>query len=125
MFKCWEDVDKTEHSFGAASVWDPADPITTADRPDQLTAYLNTGLPLSDSECWECAWLPACSGGCPNKRLHYTKQCLPYRTTPEKCMLALYERMIMLCDGIIDNSGSCLDLIGVKFLSSQMGCACF
>jgi hypothetical protein len=35
-------------------------------------------------------------------------------------MLALYERMIMLCDGIIDNSGSCLDLIGVKFLSSRM-----
>ena len=93
LFKCWEDVDKTEHSFGAASVWDPADPITTADRPDQLTAYLNTGLPLSDSECWECAWLPACSCGCPNKRLYYAKQCLPYRNTPEKYVLALYERM--------------------------------
>ena len=37
----------------------------------------------------------------------------------------LTEQMIMLCDGIIDNSGSCLDLIGVKFLSSRMDCACF
>ena len=103
----------------------PATPFLLPCQRLFYTKQVNTGLPLSDSECWECAWLPACSGGCPNKRLHYTKQCLPYRTTPEKCMLALYERMIMLCDGIIDNSGSCLDLIGVKFLSSRMGCACF
>ena len=94
LHKCWEDVDKPGHSFGEVSKWDPADPIATADRPDHLTRYLNTGLPMSDGECNECVWLPVCSGGCPNKRLYYTKQCLPYRNTPEKYVLALYERMM-------------------------------
>ena len=93
LYKCWEDVDKPEHSFGEASRWDPADPITTADRPDHLTSFLNTGLPMGDGECGECVWLPVCTGGCPNKRLYYTKHCLPYRDTPEKFVLALHERM--------------------------------
>ena len=93
LHKCWEDVDKVEHSFGTASKWDPADPIATADCPDHLTCYLNTGLPLSDSECSECVWLPVCAGGCPNKRLYYSKQCLPYRNSPEKYVQALYGRM--------------------------------
>ena len=93
LHKCWEDVDKADHSFGTASKWDPADPIATADYPDHLTGYLNTGLPLGDNECRECVWLPVCTGGCPNKRLYYSKQCLPYRSSPEKYVLALYERM--------------------------------
>ena len=93
LYKCWEDVDKPEHSFGAVSTWDPADPIATADCPDHLTHFLNTGLPMGDGECGECVWLPVCTGGCPNKRLYYTKHCLPYRNTPEKYVLALYERM--------------------------------
>ena len=93
LYKCWEDVDKVEHSFGTASKWDPADPIATADSPDHLTCYINTGLPLHDDECGECVWLPVCAGGCPNKRLYYSKQCLPYRNSPEKYVLALYERM--------------------------------
>ena len=93
LHKCWEDVDKPEHSFGTVSKWDPTDPIATADHPDMLTRYFNTGLPMNDSECRECVWLPVCVGGCPNKRLYYTRQCLPYRNTPEKYVLALYDRM--------------------------------
>ena len=91
--KCWEDVDKPEHSFGTAARWDPKDPIRTADRPDQLTRYLATALPNGDEECRECVWLPACAGGCPNKRLYYERQCLPFKDEPEKYVLALYKRI--------------------------------
>ena len=93
LYKCWEDVDKPSRSFGAASRWDPADPLATADSPDNLTGYLNTTLSGGDPECRECVWLPFCSGGCPNKRLYYKKQCLPFKDEPEKYVLALYDRI--------------------------------
>ena len=91
--KCWEDVDKPEHSFGTAKRWDPKNPIATADRPDNLTRFLNTALPNFDEECDDCVWLPTCAGGCPNKRLYYQKQCLPFKDAPEKYVLALYDRI--------------------------------
>lgn len=93
LYKCWEDVDKPEHSFGTASRWDPADPIATADFPDRLTNYLNTSLLYGDPECRECVWLPLCVGGCPNQRLFYQRQCLPFKDEPEKYVLALYGRI--------------------------------
>ncbi len=94
LYKCWEDMDKPEHSFGSASQWDPRNPIATADSPDQLTVWLNLTLPTSDAECMNCKWLPACSGGCPARRIYYRERpCLPYRNTPEKYVLALYERL--------------------------------
>ena len=93
LHKCWEDVDKPEHSFGTAARWDPKDPIATAERPDNLTCYLNTTLPNGDEECRECIWLPTCVGGCPNKRLYYRRQCLPFRDEPEKYVLALHDRI--------------------------------
>ena len=91
--KCWEDVDKPEHSFGTAGRWDPKNPITTADTPDNLTKYLDTALPNRDEECSDCVWLPVCAGGCPNKRLYHKKDCVPFKDTPEKYVLALYDRM--------------------------------
>ena len=93
LYKCWEDVDKPEHSFGSAHDWDPADPIATADHPDELTKYLNTALPTDDPECRDCVLLPQCAGGCPTRRLYYRKNCLGFRNAPEKIVLALYERM--------------------------------
>ena len=91
--KCWEDVDKPEHSFGTAKRWDPKAPIATADCPDNLTKYLNTALPNHDADCEDCVWLPACSGGCPNKQLYYKSQCIAYKDEPEKYVLALYDRI--------------------------------
>ena len=73
LYKCWEDVDKPERSFGAAQRWDPADPIATADTPDLLIRYLNTALPTDDPECQDCPFLPQCAGGCPNRRLDYVE----------------------------------------------------
>lgn len=93
LHKCWEDVDKPEHSFGTAGRWDPKNPIATADCPDNLTRYLNTALPNSDEECSGCVWLPTCAGGCPNKRLYYKRQCLAFQDEPEKYVLALYDRI--------------------------------
>ena len=91
--KCWEDVDKPERSFGTAAKWNPADPVRTADTPDRLTRYLNA-LPFDDAECRSCIWLPACAGGCPNRRLFYgQRDCLTYKHAPEQYVLALYERL--------------------------------
>ena len=110
LYKCWEDVDKADHSFGTASKWDPANPIATADYPDNLTCYLNTGLPFGDAECWECVWLPMCVGGCPNKRLYYARQCLPYKEIPEKYVLALYDRLISESRDMIRGEKQCENL---------------
>ena len=93
LYKCWEDVDKPEHSFGSARRWDPADPIATADAPDHLTQYLNTALPTDDPECRDYILLPQCAGGCPTRRLYYQKSCFGFRNAPEKIVLALYERL--------------------------------
>ena len=92
LYKCREDVDKPERSFGRASVWDPAMPFRTADDPDRLTRYLNAAPPLDDPECRDCVWLPVCLGGCPGRRLHSRKACVTYRNEPEKYVLALYRR---------------------------------
>lgn len=93
LHKCWEEIDRTDSAFGTAARWDPADPVATADSPENLVPYLNTGLPLGDGECRECVWLPVCAGGCPFRRLRGQKQCLPYRDMPEKYALALYGRL--------------------------------
>ena len=93
LFKCWEDVDKPERSFGSAHRWDPENPIATADAPDLLTRYLNTALPTEDPECRECVFLPQCAGGCPARRLYSRKQCIPFRNTPERFVLELVRRL--------------------------------
>ena len=93
LYKCMEEVDKPGHSFGSAASWDPADPISTADHPENLIRFLNTALPNGDDVCRDCVWLPVCAGGCPNQRLFYQRQCIPYRDAPEKFALALYKRM--------------------------------
>jgi len=93
LYKCWEDMDKPERSFGSVRTWDPADPLFTAEKPDLLTGYLNAACPPDDPECRECVWLPVCRGGCPNRRMHAGRACLPYKDDPGKYVLALYERM--------------------------------
>ena len=93
LTKCWEAVDKESISFGNARDWDPADPLRTASNPDRLTMFLNTAAPLSDEECRECIWLPACRGGCPWQRLFRGRKCLPYRDAPDAYVRSLVERM--------------------------------
>lgn len=94
LFKCWEDAEKAEHSFGDARCWDPADALATADAPDHLSKYLNAALPLDDAECVECLWLPQCAGGCPTQRLYYQRQCHGGKGAPEQFVLGLYERLM-------------------------------
>lgn len=94
LYKCWEDVDKPQRSFGHVSSWDPGDPFRTAENPDMLTSYLNTAAPIPDPECHECVWLPACRGGCPSRRLFAKRDCVAYKDTPEKYVLALYDRIL-------------------------------
>lgn len=94
LHKCWEDVGNPEHSFGDVKVWDPKNPIYTADAPDKLSCYLNAAMPFDDPECMECPFLPTCVGGCPNKRIYYGKHsCVPYKDYPEKYVLGLYKKM--------------------------------
>ena len=93
LFKCWVNVDKPQLSFGLAHDWDPKNPLETANHPDNLTKYFNTCGPVPDEECKECVWLPMCSGGCPNKRLHYSKNCVAFKDNPEQYVLALYAQI--------------------------------
>ena len=91
--KCWESVDKPWISFGTAHDWDPANPLVTASKPDNLTMYLNTACPVPDEECRECVWLPMCVGGCPNKRIFEGRSCVPFRNDPAPYVLALHARI--------------------------------
>ena len=94
LHKCWEDVGNAAHSFGDVRVWNPRNPIYSADAPDKLTCYLNTAMPFDDPECMECPFLPTCVGGCPHKRIYDGKHsCVPFKDFPEKYVLGLYERM--------------------------------
>ena len=93
LFKCWENAGDPDYAFATAHDWDPKTPMDTVSNPDKLTMYLNTALPNGDSECRECVWLPLCSGGCPNARLHGMKMCFPLRNQPEKYVLALYDQI--------------------------------
>ena len=88
--KCWEAVDKPWIAFGTAHDWDPANPLTTAAKPDNLTMYLNTAGPVPDQECQECVWLPLCAGGCPHKRLFEQRYCVAFKNDPESYVLAFH-----------------------------------
>ncbi len=74
--------------------WDPANPIITADHPDQLSCFLNATLPIDDAECMACLWLPVCAGGCPLQRKQGRKQCFPYKDKPKEYALELYGQMM-------------------------------
>jgi len=91
--KCWEAVDKPHISFGTAHDWDPADPLATASKPDNLIMYLNTACPVPDDECRECVWLPHCVGGCPHRRLFDGRLCVAFKDDPQGYVLALHARI--------------------------------
>lgn len=91
LYKCWEDSGKIEHSFGKINEWSPWRPIQTARNPQVLINYINSGGGANDKECEECIWLPVCKGGCPQRRLYYTKACVPYRNNPEEFVLNYIE----------------------------------
>ena len=87
LFKCWEDVDKIERSFGDIKTWNLNNPLFSAKYPDNLLQYLNTVGALNDKECQDCIWLPKCKGGCPTKTLFYKKECVAYKDNPELFVL--------------------------------------
>ena len=79
LYKCWEDVDKPERSFGHVNTWDAKNPFFSAENPDILSQYLNKSSIFLDEECKECKLLPICAGECPSKRFYSHKNCLPYK----------------------------------------------
>ena len=93
LFKCWEEVDKPERSFGHVSTWNPDDPVLSAERKDLLTAYLNTCCPVPDPKCRECLWLPMCCGGCPYRRMIGEQTCFLFKDDPEAFALAVYQAL--------------------------------
>lgn len=83
LYKCWEDVDKIERSFGHIDSWNPYNPLITATNPEILSNYMNSVGTSLDEECIKCIWLPLCRGGCPSKRLYSKKVCVSYKDEPE------------------------------------------
>jgi len=92
LYKCWEDVDKPERSFGNITNWNFNDPLYSAKNPNPLLNYINTAGVLDDKECQNCDFLPICAGGCPNKRLYYKKKCVAYKNTPEEFVLEFVKK---------------------------------
>ena len=92
LYKCWEDVDKPERSFGDIKTWNPYNEFYSCNNVENLIKYLNLAGCLEDKECRECIWLPLCKGGCPSKRLFFKKQCLPYKDKPELYLSKLIEK---------------------------------
>lgn len=84
LYKCWEDAGNIKNSFGTVDKWNINNPIGSADNPQILINYINTGGALKDKECQECIWLPVCQGGCPHRILFYNKSCIPYKDKPEE-----------------------------------------
>ena len=93
LYKCWENVDKPETSFGDVMTWDPVNPIRTAEIPDNMTRYLNTCCPCPTPECEDCLWLPMCCGGCPRRRLDGEDVCFSFKDDPEAFCLAVYKSL--------------------------------
>lgn len=93
LYKCWEDVDKPERSFGNIKTWNFNNPLYSSTNPNPLLNYINTAGVLNDLECQNCILLPLCKGGCPNKRLYYRKKCAAYKDNPEVFVLELIKRL--------------------------------
>ena len=91
LFKCFEEVDKPERSFGHVSSWDPDDPVRSAEHPDQLTLYLKTCGSVPEPKCRDCLWFPLHFGGCSRRRLNGENTCYSFRSEPEAFALAVYE----------------------------------
>jgi uncharacterized protein len=63
LYKCWDDVGKTEMIAGNVYQDDPA-------AVSMLQARYVLGMDAySDAECLACDYLPICGGGCVNKRM--------------------------------------------------------
>ncbi len=90
LYKCWEDMDKPNLSFGNVRTWDVKRPIVSAENADNLTMYLNTAGPVPDEECRDCIWLPVCRGGCPQARLKGKRTCIHFKNDKDAFVMAYY-----------------------------------
>ena len=92
LYKCWEDVDKPERSFGHVNTWNVKNPFFSAENPNVLSQYLSMYSIFSDEECRECKLLPICAGGCPSKRIYSHKHCLPYKNHLDELAAIMVEK---------------------------------
>ncbi len=91
LYKCWEDVDKPNKSFGHVTSWNPYNPIRSAGNADMISSYLNACCPVDDDKCRDCLWLPMCSGGCPRVRIDNENGCFSFKEYPEEFALEVYK----------------------------------
>ena len=95
LYKCGGKLcGQPKFAYGTAREWDPASPLSTASNPDMLSRFLNTTTPAPGDKCYDCEWLPLCGGGCPQLRLFGNHVCPPYRSDPDRFVLAMYDRAL-------------------------------
>lgn len=94
LYKCWEDVDKIERSFGHIEKWDINNPILSSNNPEILLKYLNSFNVLDDDECKNCVLLPICCGSCPSKRFFFKKHCFEYKNYIDDYLKRIAERYV-------------------------------
>ena len=98
LYKCWEDVGEIKRSFGNLDYWNPSNPFYSCSNLDILIEYLNLIPQNVDEECKECIWLPMCCGGCPSKRFYHNKNCIVFKTNPDKYLSKITENIIKKWD---------------------------
>lgn len=82
FYKCWDDVGRKEYRAGNL---DEGLGINT-----NVTQWLS--YEFMEEECKNCAFLPACMGGCPNHNIRLgEKRCAPIRENAEQMVRFMYE----------------------------------
>ena len=91
LYKCLESVGRDDESFGNVRDFDFAKPETG--RMDVLSSWLDYAWP-DDGECLECALLPLCLGGCPQRRRAGAKECTPIKPLIDEYVATLAKELM-------------------------------
>lgn len=91
LYKCLESVGRDAESFGNVRDFDLTKP--QSGNMDVLLEWLDYAWPY-DEECLCCSLLPACLGGCPQRRREGTKECTPIKQIVDEYVIALARELM-------------------------------
>ena len=92
LYKCLESVGREEEAFGNVCDYDLAAPAQQGAATDVLSRCYDQAWP-KDDECMDCPVLPACMGGCPQRRWEGRKECSEIRYLLDEYVIELAEEL--------------------------------
>jgi len=87
---CWEDVGQPGSACGNITTYSYRD---LAMHHSRIGRVIKT-LQLPETQCWECAFLPACMGGCIDKRDTWRHRCPPFKFHTAEWIRLYAEKMV-------------------------------